>query len=165
MYSLTAPLPLDPHLTIIELEMNEDRYLKIMRGAAWVDLVIGFFFSFPALAKSSIAWLAQLHGSLSLGGSFPASDGTFLVFVSAMGFLLMFWALFRLRYSDPVHGLWDSFLRAFILFSTLGIVLNNDLSRLFLAILGLQAVLLLVVYVNYIRMRLFQIKDHDDHDH
>ncbi|MBT0587945.1 hypothetical protein [Alteromonas oceanisediminis] len=105
-------------------------YKQIVKASALYDLLTTAAFALPVVATFKLEFLRSLHMHLQMQGSFPFFEPLHLFFVNLLGCIVIVWAVLRLRYSNPLFGLYDGIAR--LLFSlTMGYALiYNDVSSL-----------------------------------
>jgi hypothetical protein len=87
------------------------KYRTLVQLSALYDLLITFPFAFPKLCELQIDALKQLHDKLGLAGSIPDFHPIHYFFINLMGSLVVVWSALRIKYPQPILGLFDSFSR------------------------------------------------------
>jgi hypothetical protein len=87
------------------------KYRTLVQLSALYDLLITFPFAFPKLCELQIDALKQLHERLGLAGSIPDFHPIHYFFINLMGSLVIVWSALRIKYPEPILGLFDSFSR------------------------------------------------------
>jgi hypothetical protein len=87
------------------------KYRTLVQLSALYDLLITFPFAFPKLCELQIDALKQLHERLGLVGSIPDFHPIHYFFINLMGSLVIVWSALRIKYPEPILGLFDSFSR------------------------------------------------------
>lgn len=115
--------------------MQRSKYQSVIKSSAIYDLVFTFAFAIPGLALLKINLLFDAHSGFNLLGSFPAFDPVHLMFVNLLGVIVTIWSVLRIRYPEPILGLYDAYARfgfSFIMAVTLFYYQGTELILFFL---------------------------------
>lgn len=115
--------------------MQRSKYQSVIKSSAIYDLIFTFAFAIPGLALLKINLLFDVHSGFNLLGSFPRFDPVHLMFVNLLGVIVTIWSVLRIRYPEPIFGLYDAYARfgfSFIMAVTLFYYQGTELILFFL---------------------------------
>lgn len=96
--------------------MDTSRFLLIVRGSAWYDLLATWPFALPWTFAWLFAQLTSIASVLGLPGAVPPLDATHILFANLLGSVVMVWSLARLLSPTVLLGRLDAIAR--VLFAT-----------------------------------------------
>lgn len=92
--------------------VSEDGFLRIVKAAAWYDVLSTGLLTTPWTFSFMLGMLAQINAALGLPGAIPVYQPIFGIFGNLLGSIVMVWAILRLRSPEVRFGRYDAACRA-----------------------------------------------------